>query len=99
MVTIRQKIHMTNLILFVLLLAWGFLLYFGTHFVEQDDPYVGENLSILLVYVIWGLGYFIQLKQPTMKRVVAVLLLSLGFQVLYFFSMYYVITFFEWIFE
>ncbi|MYL50023.1 hypothetical protein GLV98_11040 [Halobacillus litoralis] len=90
---------MTNLILLVLLLAWGFLLYFGTHFVEQEGPYIGENLSILMVYVIWGLGYFLQLKQPTIKRAVAVLLLSLGMQVLLFYSLYYVITFFEWIFE
>lgn len=96
---IQQKIHMTNLILFVLLLAWGFLLYFGTHFVEQEDPYVGENLSILLVYVIWGTGYFIQLKQPTLMRAVVVMALFLALQVLYFFNIYEVTRFFEWIFE
>ncbi|MEC3885665.1 hypothetical protein VKA52_18235 [Halobacillus sp. HZG1] len=90
---------MTNLVLFVLLLAWGFLLYFGLHFVEQEDPYIGENMAIFLVYVIWGAGYFMQLKQPTVKRAVVVLLISLGMQVLLFYSLYYVVTFFEWIFE
>ncbi|GEN52762.1 hypothetical protein [Halobacillus faecis] len=90
---------MTNLMLFVLFLAWGFFLYFGTHFVEQEDPYVGENLSILLVYVIWGIGYYLQLKQPTMKRALVVMVLFLGMQVVFFFNLYYVTTFFEWIFE
>ncbi|WP_446855091.1 hypothetical protein [Halobacillus faecis] len=90
---------MTNLILFVLLLAWGFLLYFGTHFVEEEDPYIGGNLSILLVYVIWGIGYFLQLTQQTMKRALVIMVVFSGMQVVYFFNMSYVITFFDWLFE
>ncbi len=70
-------------------------MYFGMHFVPQDDPYIAENISILLLYVIWGISYYVQLKQTTVKNFIITLVTFLIIKALYFFFMYYVITFLE----
>ena len=83
----------------IVLLGWSFILYFGVHFSPQADPYTGKNNYILLIFVLCGMGYYIQWKQETMKRAVLSFFLFSGTQVLYFFGITYVITFFEGLFE
>lgn len=96
---IRAAIHITNLILLCGLLILGFFMYFGTHFVPQQDPYIAENISIILIYVIWAISYYLQIKQSSIRNFIIILVVFLLIQALYFYFIYYVITFFEFFLE
>ncbi|GAA0600301.1 hypothetical protein GCM10009001_15880 [Virgibacillus siamensis] len=97
--SIRTAIHTTNIILLLGLLVLGFFMFFGLHFVPQKDPYIAEHISIILVYVIWVIGYYLQVKQSTVKNFIIILAVFLLIQALNVFFMYYVITFFEFFLE
>ncbi|MYL58249.1 hypothetical protein GLW20_12105 [Virgibacillus halodenitrificans] len=95
----RKTIHITNIILLVGLLVLGFFWFFGLHFVPQQDPYLAEHIYIILIYVIWGIGYYLQIKQSTMRNFIIVLIFSLIIQALNFFFVYYITTFLEFFLE
>ncbi|WP_117148951.1 hypothetical protein [Paraliobacillus zengyii] len=96
---IRKVIHITNFILLVILLVLGFFSVFGQHFVPQQDPYLAEHIQIMLIYVIWGIGYYLQIRQSTMRNFIIIFVVFLVMQALNFFFAYYVITFLEFFLE
>ncbi|KAB8126012.1 hypothetical protein F9U64_20995 [Gracilibacillus oryzae] len=93
--TLRKTIHITNIILLAGLLVVGFFAFFGLHFVGQEDPYTAEHTHIMLLYVIWGISYYLQLRQSAMVNFIIILVVSLIIQALNIFYGYYVITFLE----
>ncbi|ELK45653.1 hypothetical protein D479_13967 [Halobacillus sp. BAB-2008] len=71
------------------------MLFFGTHFVPQPDPYTAENVAIVFIYILWAVSYWLQFKVQTYKSIVFInvgLIVFLGFYVVF---MYYPITFLE----
>ncbi|UFU00122.1 hypothetical protein KO561_03925 [Radiobacillus kanasensis] len=96
---IRKTIHITNIMLLAGLLVVGFFAFFGLHFVPQQDPYIAEHIYIMLIYVIWAIGYYLQIKQSTLRNFIIILVIFLIIQALNFFFGYYVITFLEFFLE
>lgn len=95
----RKVIHITNIILLVGLLVLGFFWFFGLHFVPQQDPYLAEHTYIMLIYVIWGVGYYLQIRQSSMRNFIITFVSFLIIQALHFFFVYYITTFLEFFLE
>ncbi|WP_136035771.1 hypothetical protein [Bacillus salacetis] len=73
----------------------GFFIYFGLHFAPQPDPYTAEHIHLVLIYVIWSIGYYLQLKQSIVRNFIIIFVIFFILQVVHFFFGYYVITFLE----
>lgn len=88
----RMAIHITNIIIFLGLLVLGFFMFFGLHFVPQEEPYTAEHTYILLVYVIWIISYYLQLKQLAIKNFIAVLIALVIILIIYIFRVFFRIS-------
>ncbi|KHE69541.1 hypothetical protein [Halobacillus sp. BBL2006] len=92
----RIAIHVVNLLFLIFLLGIGSLAYLGMNFAPYPGNHVGENIGLLMIYVFWGVGYYLQLKQKTITRFIIFFVLEFAFLYIWFM---YVISFIDSLFE
>lgn len=79
-------IHIANNVYLVLLLALGFLAYFGLNFVPVTESHTAEYVHLASIYGLWIFGYYAQWRAlQTNGRVWMYTIITIGMQAIWIF--------------
>ncbi|ARI77895.1 hypothetical protein [Halobacillus mangrovi] len=92
----KTAVHVLNLLFLIFLLFLGFLAYLGMNFAPYPGSHTGENIGLIMIYVFWAVGYYLQVKQKTLVRFITFFVLEFIFLCLWFF---YAIAYIDSLFE
>ncbi len=72
---------------------------FGLHFVHQPDPYTAEHVALSVIYILWGVNYWLQFKLSNYISILLINTVLIILVAIYVFFIYYPVTFLEYFLE
>ncbi|WP_226577489.1 hypothetical protein [Halobacillus litoralis] len=72
-------IHILNIAALIVLLVFNFFAYLGMNFTPPTEPYTAEYTFLASFYLIWGIFYYLQVKQNSFKKFLVLILIELIF--------------------